>query len=108
MWGPEGIALSTDGGHGFASLPRPPGTVGTLALDGSRVWAIAVRGSVPSLVWTSATPGGTWATANSPIGNLGESTFLLAAPGGRLIDLLAGGGMACTADGGARWSSTCP
>jgi DNA-directed RNA polymerase specialized sigma24 family protein len=105
----QGIAVSGDGGASFRTpvMPSAVTTVPSVAASGGRVWAVIQRGATADVIWASAA-GSPWVDVTAADGALGHSLALVAVPDGRVLDLLSGRGLRCTADGGLTWGSRCP
>jgi hypothetical protein len=107
--GGGGMAVATTAGASFQRLALPTGTLRLVAaaLGDDRVRAVvAAPSGHPALLWAPLT--GPWHDVTAADPRLQQSAWPLPLPGGRLLDLLAGGGLLCSADGGFSWSPRCP
>jgi hypothetical protein len=103
----RGVGVSTDDGGTTTMTPVADGAVITsLAVSGGRLWATVTTSGATTVA--SSTPGGPWEDMTAADAALRSVGWLVAAPGGRVIDFLTTGGLRCTADGGLTWHRRCP
>ena len=108
------IAVSRDGGRSFSTVNAPDGVdsltptfIGGTPGNVATVWAVAHRSAVPSLVRFDV-GSSSWRTVLDATRAGGRAPLEATAAGQRVIALLSGGGLSCTADGGASWAPRCP
>jgi len=104
-WG-SGVSLSHDDGRTFVPASVPPGVLGWATMTTGRVFATVTQGTGVT-VWSTPLNGGPWTQAGAGDDDLAFSASLFSAPGGRLFDLLGGGGLRCSADAGVTWHNRC-
>lgn len=104
----QGLAISVDGTGSFQNIGLPDSAtfITSVAPTGARVWAVLTRNSTSTVAWVDATTGAVHLIHGRP--ELARSLSLVATADGHLIDLLAGSGLLCSADGGLSWTPRCP
>ena len=105
-----GIGVSQDVGQTFVTPGMPPSatSIQSVAATDGQIWAMMQQHGAGVAVFRAPASGGPWTDVTMADADLSRSGSLVAIPGGPLLDLLAGGGLRCTADGGLTWGSRCP
>jgi len=108
------VAISHDGGHSFALVTTPVQNEPLVSsfLSTSRQgpplsWAVFQVGNTDRLLRLGVS-GSAWQQVLGDGGSSDEPLLGAVASGERVIALLAGGGLLCSADGGTGWASRCP
>lgn len=105
------LSLSTDGGRTFAPVALPAGTptMSAVAVADHRVWSVfaLANNAAFRLEWFDVVTR-SWHDVTAADHNLQKGDVVAVAPGGTTLDLLVGGGLRCSGDGGASWAARCP
>jgi len=110
VWSAAGIADSVDGGRDFEAVPLPPGTSPiAVTVSGDRLWLTYLRaGSTGKGVAWQAAEDDVWHDVSSRDAALTQTQSTMQTASGRVLALLADGGLRCSADDGDTWHTRCP